>query len=637
MRDTDKPKDKVDLDEEGGRLADGPSLGHDVIQAYLPSLDLSPGVYRMLGENAEVLYVGKARQLKKRVASYAKPTGHSPRIARMISMTRSMMFLTTETETEALLLEQNLIKQLKPKFNVLLRDDKSFPNILVTKDHPFPMIRKHRGAKSRKGDYFGPFASANAVNRTLNQLQKIFQLRNCTDSMFASRTRPCLQYQIGRCSAPCVGLISEDDYAVSVKNAARFLRGGTSEIQEELAGEMQKASAAMEFERAAALRDRIRALTHVQSTQGVNPRTVSEADVIALFAEGGQACVQVYFIRAHQNWGNKAYFPRVAGDTSTTEIMQAFIGQFYGDRQPPKLIILSHEVEDMELVSDALSGKADRKVQMVVPQRGERHDLVMSAKRNAQQSLVRKLSENATQSRLLNKLADVFDLDGPPERVEVYDNSHIQGAFAVGAMIVAGPNGFEKSHYRKFNIKNDELTPGDDFGMMKEVLERRFKRLLKEDPDRQSGNWPDLVILDGGAGQVSAVEGIFAELGVEDMPFIGVAKGIDRDAGKEEFYRPGKPAFALQRNDEALYFVQRLRDEAHRFAIGSHRQKRSKAISATPLDDVPGIGPSRKRALLSHFGSAKAVSRAALADLKDVEGISEAMAKSIYDYFHENG
>lgn len=637
MRDTDKPKDKVDLDEEGGRLADGPSLGHDVIQAYLPTLDLSPGVYRMLGENAEVLYVGKARQLKKRVASYAKPTGHSPRIARMISMTRSMMFLTTETETEALLLEQNLIKQLKPKFNVLLRDDKSFPNILVTKDHPFPMIRKHRGAKSRKGDYFGPFASANAVNRTLNQLQKIFQLRNCTDSMFASRTRPCLQYQIGRCSAPCVGLISEHDYAVSVKNAARFLRGGTSEIQEELAGEMQKASAAMEFERAAALRDRIRALTHVQSTQGVNPRTVSEADVIALFAEGGQACVQVYFIRAHQNWGNKAYFPRVAGDTSTTEIMQAFIGQFYGDRQPPKLIILSHEVEDMELVSDALSGKADRKVQMVVPQRGERHDLVMSAKRNAQQSLVRKLSENATQSRLLNKLADVFDLDGPPERVEVYDNSHIQGAFAVGAMIVAGPNGFEKSHYRKFNIKNDELTPGDDFGMMKEVLERRFKRLLKEDPDRQSGNWPDLVILDGGAGQVSAVEGIFAELGVEDMPFIGVAKGIDRDAGKEEFYRPGKPAFALQRNDEALYFVQRLRDEAHRFAIGSHRQKRSKAISATPLDDVPGIGPSRKRALLSHFGSAKAVSRAALADLKDVEGISEAMAKSIYDYFHENG
>ena len=623
------------LIEEGSLSNASGEAGHKVVQSYLATIDNVPGVYRMLGENSEVLYVGKARQLKKRVSNYAKPTGHSARIARMIAATRSMLFLTTETETEALLLEQNLIKQLKPKYNVLLRDDKSFPNILVTKDHAFPQIRKHRGAKSRKGAYFGPFASANAVNRTLNQLQKIFLLRNCTDSMFASRTRPCLQYQIGRCSAPCVGRISKAAYADQVKSAEKFLRGSTSEIQEDLAAEMAKASAAMEFERAAALRDRIRALTHVQSTQGVNPRTVSEADVIALYNEGGQACVQVYFIRANQNWGNKAYFPRVTSDNSKAEIMQAFIGQFYSNREAPRLIILSDDVEDSDLLAEALSSNATYKVQIAIPQRGERADLVMSAQRNAQQSLVRKMSENATQTKLLEQLGEVFALDQPPERIEIYDNSHIQGAFAVGAMVVAGPEGFQKSNYRKFNIKSEELTPGDDFGMMKEVLERRFKRLLKEDPDRETENWPDLVILDGGAGQVSAVADILKELGIDDVPFVGVAKGIDRDAGKEEFYLPGQAAFALQRNDPTLYFVQRLRDEAHRFAIGSHRQKRAKSISATPLDDVPGIGPSRKRALLAHFGSAKAVSRAALSDLKSVEGISEAMAKTIYDYFHE--
>ena len=637
MTDPKKPEISSEFEEEGTRPSAGAAVGHEVIQAYLSTIDNSPGVYRMLGENSEVLYVGKARQLKKRVSSYAKASGHSARIARMIASTRTMMFLTTETETEALLLEQNLIKQLKPKYNVLLRDDKSFPNIMVTGDHKFPQVKKHRGAKSKKGSYFGPFASATAVNRTLNQLHKIFLLRNCTDSMFASRTRPCLQHQIGRCSAPCVGRVSEEAYAEQVKSAEKFLRGSTNEIQEELASEMAKASEAMEFERAAALRDRIRALTHVQSTQGVNPRTVSEADVIALHTEGGQACVQVYFIRAHQNWGNKAYFPRVTSENARAEIMQAFIGQFYSNREAPRLIVLSDDVEDADLLAEALASDLNYKVQLAVPQRGERHDLVMSAQRNAQQSLVRKMAENATQTKLLDQLAEVFALEQAPERVEIYDNSHIQGAFAVGAMVVAGPDGFQKSNYRKFNIKSEDLTPGDDFGMMKEVLERRFKRLLKEDPDRETENWPDLVILDGGAGQVSAVEEIMTELGVDDVPFVGVAKGIDRDAGKEEFYLPGKPAFALKRNDPALYFVQRLRDEAHRFAIGTHRQKRAKSISATPLDDVPGIGPSRKRALLSHFGSAKAVSRAALADLKDVEGISGSMAKSIYDYFHEGG
>lgn len=621
--------------EEEGRPSDVSQVdGHAVIAGYLSTLDNSPGVYRMLGENSDVLYVGKARSLKKRVSSYAKATGHSPRIARMISATRSMMFLTTETETEALLLEQNLIKQLKPKYNVLLRDDKSFPNILVTKDHPFPQIRKHRGAKSRKGDYYGPFASAAAVNRTLNQLQKIFLLRNCTDSMFATRTRPCLQHQIGRCSAPCVGRISEADYAKSVSDAAKFLRGATSEIQEDLAAQMQRASDDLAFERAAALRDRIRALTHVQSSQGVNPRTVKEADVMALFSEGGQACVQVFFIRANQNWGNKAYFPRILPDMSADEILQAFIGQFYSNRPPPKLIILSDAIEDIELMEEALSGKVGRQVRLAVPQRGERADLVLSAKRNAQQSLVRKLSENATQTKLLADLADILDLETPPERIEVYDNSHIQGAFAVGAMIVAGPDGFQKSSYRKFNIKSEDLSPGDDFGMMKEVLERRFKRLIKEDPDRASESWPDLVILDGGAGQVSAVADILGELGIEDVPFVGVAKGIDRDAGKEEFYLPGKPVFALNRSDPTLYFVQRLRDEAHRFAIGTHRQKRAKAIGHTPLDEIPGIGSTRKRALLGHFGSAKAVARASLVDLKSVDGISDAMAKTIYDYFN---
>lgn len=615
---------------------DQPS-GYARIQGYLRNLETAPGVYRMLDSESRVLYVGKARNLKARVSNYARPGNHAPRIARMISETASMMFLTTRTETEALLLEQNLIKQLKPRYNVLLRDDKSFPNILVSREHAFPQIKKHRGAKKEKGDYYGPFASAGAVNRTLNQLQKVFLLRNCSDSQFESRTRPCLLYQIKRCSAPCVGYISEEDYLASVADAAEFLAGKTTRIQEALAADMARAAEAMEYERAAALRDRIRALTQVQTAQGINPRGVADADVIALHIEGGQACVQVFFIRGHQNWGNHDFYPRISGEEDATEVMEAFVGQFYSDREPPRMLLLSHGLEDQELMAEALGEKAGRKVEISVPQRGEKAELVGHALRNARESLARRMAETATQSRLMRGLAEAFDLDGPPARIEVYDNSHIQGEHAVGAMIVAGPEGFEKGQYRKFNIKGDSLTPGDDFGMMKEVLTRRFSRLLKEDPDRATAQWPALLLIDGGAGQVSAVMEILRELGADDIPTVGVAKGIDRDQGKEEFYRPGQRPFALPRNDPILYFIQRMRDEAHRFVIGAHRAKRSKVIGATPLDDVPGVGAARKRALLAHFGSAKAVSRANLADLKAVEGISDAMAETIYGFFHERG
>lgn len=611
--------------------------GHGLISSLLTTLDSSPGVYRMLDAESRVLYVGKARNLKARVSNYARPTGHSARIARMIRETASMMFLTTRTETEALLLEQNLIKQLKPRYNVLLRDDKSFPNILVTDDHAFPQILKHRGAKTRKGAYYGPFAGAGAVNRTLNQLQRVFQLRNCSDSMFESRTRPCLLYQIKRCSAPCTGEIGADDYAAAVTDAQRFLSGRSTQVQEKLGRDMVAASDAMEFERAAALRDRIKALTQVQSVQGVNPRTTPEADVIALHMEGGQACVQVFFIRANQNWGNRDFYPRAGVDVEPAEVLEAFLGQFYDTKDPARLILLSHPIENPDLMQDALSQKLGRKVEIMVPQRGEKAELVENAARNARESLARKMSESATQAKLLNGLAEAFGLDGPPKRIEVYDNSHIMGTNAVGGMIVAGPEGFMKSQYRKFNIKGTDLTPGDDFGMMKEVLLRRLSRLQKEDPDRSKGLWPDLLLIDGGAGQVSAVQAILDERGITDLPMVGVAKGVDRDHGKEEFHRPGARPFALKRNDPVLYFVQRLRDEAHRFAIGTHRAKRAKAVSATPLDDIAGVGATRKRALLTHFGSAKAVSRAGLADLKAVEGISDAMAETIYAHFHEKG
>lgn len=623
---------------EAGDSADAaPQRGYEVIHGYLKTLDSSPGVYRMLDDQSRVLYVGKARNLKARVSSYSRPSAqHSRRIARMISETASMMFLTTRTETEALLLEQNLIKQLKPKFNVLLRDDKSFPNIMVT-DHAFPQIRKHRGAKTEKGAYYGPFASAGAVNRTLNQLQKVFLLRNCSDSMFEGRTRPCLLYQIKRCSAPCVGYVSPEDYAASVRDAQRFLSGKSTAVQETLAAQMMEASEAMEFERAAALRDRIRALTQVQTVQGINPRSVAEADVIAMHMENGQACVQVFFIRANQNWGNKDYYPRVGEDVDAAEVLEAFVGQFYDTKEPPRLLLLSHEIENPDLMCEALTGKLGRKVEIAVPLRGEKAELIEGAARNARESLARRMSETATQAKLLRGVAEAFGLDGPPQRIEVYDNSHIMGTNAVGAMIVAGPDGFMKNQYRKYNIRGEDLVPGDDFGMMKEVLSRRFTRLLKEDPERDKGLWPDLLLIDGGAGQVSAVAEIMREHGVEDVPMVGVAKGIDRDAGKEEFHRVGQRPFALRHNDPVLYFIQRLRDEAHRFAIGTHRAKRAKSQMANPLDEVPGVGASRKRALLAHFGSAKAVSRANLADLRAVDGVSAALAERIYAFFHEQG
>ncbi|WP_412505625.1 excinuclease ABC subunit UvrC [Roseovarius sp. SYSU LYC5161] len=615
---------------------EAPETGHAVIQSYLKTLDSSPGVYRMLDAQARVLYVGKARNLRARVSNYARPSGHTRRIARMISETASMMFLTTATETEALLLEQNLIKQLKPRYNVLLRDDKSFPNIHVT-SHDFPMIRKHRGAKKDAGAYYGPFASAGAVNRTLAQLQRVFLLRDCSDAMFESRTRPCLQYQIKRCSAPCVGKISKADYAAAVADAERYLSGKSTDIQAKLKAEMADASASLEFERAAALRDRIKALTQVQTSQGINPRTVTEADILALHLEKGQACVQVFFIRAGQNWGNRDFYPRVGPDVEEAEVLQAFIGQFYDGKEPPRQLLLSHPIESTDLMEQALAERRGRKVSLTVPKRGEKAELVDAAMRNARESLARKMAETATQGRLLAGLRDAFDLPAPPQRIEVYDNSHIQGENAVGAMIVAGPDGFLKNQYRKFNIKGDDVTPGDDFGMMKEVLTRRFKRLLKEDPDRQEGHWPDLLLIDGGAGQVSAVHDIMLELGVDDIPMVGVAKGVDRDHGKEEFHRVGARPMALKHNDPVLYFIQRLRDEAHRFAIGTHRAKRGKSVAASPLDDIPGVGAARKRALLAHFGSAKAVSRAALADLKAVEGVSGALAQKVYDHFHEKG
>ncbi len=632
-------------DASGGRsefVEDGPTpgpgrAGHLVIRDYLKRLDDKPGVYRMLDARREVLYVGKARNLKKRVASYTKPNGQNARIARMIAATASMMFLTTETETEALLLEQNLIKQLKPRFNVLLRDDKSFPSILLSGDHPYPQIRKHRGLRKGPGRYFGPFASAGSVNRTINQLQKAFLLRNCSDAMFQSRTRPCLLHQIKRCSAPCTGLISERDYAALVDDSALFLSGKSTRVQEALAAQMAEASAGMEFERAAALRDRIRALTSVQANQGVNPEGVEEADVVALAQEGGHACVEVFFIRANQNWGNQAYFPRTGAGAEPGEILEAFLAQFYGNKTPAKMILLSHAPDNADLLAEALSSQLGRRVALMTPQRGEKAGLIDQAARNAREALARRMSESASQTALLEGLAEAFGLDGPPERIEVYDNSHIMGTNAVGAMVVAGPEGLMKSQYRKFNIRGKGATPGDDFAMMREMLERRFARLIKEDPDRQSGAWPDLVLIDGGAGQVTAAVAALAELGAEEVEVIGVAKGVDRDAGKEQFHRPGRPPMALAHRDPVLYFVQRLRDEAHRFAIGAHRTKRAAATRATPLDEVPGVGAARKRALLGHFGSAKAVTRAGIADLKAVPGVSDALAETIHGFFHGEG
>ena len=606
------------------------------IAAYVKTLPNAPGVYRMLDARGDVLYVGKAKSLKKRVASYAKSGGHTERIARMISETGEMLFVTTASETEALLLESNLIKRLKPRYNVSFRDDKSFPNILVRQDHAFPQLLKHRGAKTVQGIYFGPFANTGAVNRTLNTLQRAFLLRSCSDSVFESRTRPCLLFQIKRCSAPCVGRIDETAYGELVGEAERFLVGKSRAVQADLAKDMEAASQALDFETAAKLRDRVRAMHQVQSVQGINPSSFAEADLFAAFSQGGETCVQVFFFRAGQNWGNRPYFPRHGGGISSGEVLEAFIGQFYDERPAPRLILLSEQIPNRKLLGEALSLRAERKVQLLVPERGEKRDLVEMALNNAREQLGRRMAENVAQRELLEGVAETFALDAPPRRVEVYDNSHISGGHAVGAMIVAGLDGFEKGEYRKFNIKTAELTPGDDYAMMREVLTRRFSRLMKEDEDAKAKR-PDLALIDGGPGQLAVAVQVFVDLGVEDVALVAISKGAERDAGYEHFHLPGKPPFRLEQKSPVLYYLQRLRDEAHRFAIGSHRKKRSKAIGANPLDEIAGIGAARKRALLQHYGSARAVAGASLADIESVDGLSGTLAKKIYDFFHPGG
>ena len=613
-----------------------PLKGVERISAYLKTLPDAPGVYRMMDAKGDVLYVGKAKNLKKRVASYAKSGGHNERIARMIHETADMLFVTTASETEALLLESNLIKRMKPRYNVSYRDDKSFPNILLRQDHAFPQLLKHRGAKSSKGVYFGPFASAGAVARTLNTLQRAFLLRSCSDSVFESRTRPCLLFQIKRCSAPCVGRVDSAGYAELVREAELFLTGKSRAVQDLLIAEMNKAAGGLDYEAAARLRDRIRAMSHVQLNQGINPSTFSDADVFAAFSQGGETCIQVFFFRAGQNWGNRPYFPRHPREMPTGEVLEAFIGQFYDERTAPALVLLSEAIANAPLIGEALTLRAEKKVELLVPQRGEKREIVEMALTNAREQLGRRMAENSAQRELLDGVAEVFALDAPPKRIEVYDNSHIMGVHALGGMIVAGPDGFEKGEYRKFNIKSTELTPGDDYAMMREVLTRRFSRLVKEGEDPKT-KWPDLVLIDGGPGQLSVACQVFADLGVDDVALVGISKGPDRDAGREHFYLPGKEPFRLDPKSPVLYYLQRLRDEAHRFAIGSHRKKRSKAIGANPLDEIAGIGAGRKKALLQHFGSARAVAAAGVSDLEAAAGISGAMAKKIYDFFHPSG
>lgn len=631
---------------------DRPLTGATLIAAKVRTLPDSPGVYRMMDEGGDVLYVGKARSLKKRVTSYTKLVGHSNRIARMITSTAEMEFITTATETDALLLEANLIKRLKPRYNVLLRDDKSFPYILLTGDHDFPQVEKHRGSRSRKGDYFGPFASAGSVTRTLNTLQRAFLLRSCSDSVFDSRTRPCLLFQIKRCSAPCTGEISKVDYAELVTEAHDFLRGKSRRTQDHLAELMEKASADLDFESAAIYRDRIRALTNIQSHQGINPQSVDEADIFAAVMAGGQTCIQVFFFRGGQNWGNRAYFPRHDKELTTGEVLDAFLAQFYDDRPPPKHIFLSEDIPGRQLLSEALSIKAEHKVHVAMPQRGEKRELVEHARRNAKDAVERRLAESATQRNLMREFAELFGMDQSPERLEVYDNSHIQGTNQVGGMVVANPEGFQKNQYRKFNIRGDNIEPGDDYAMMKEVLTRRFTRLVKESAEqddaaldtgdgfgdleaRRRNGWPDAIIIDGGQGQLAVANEVMEDLGIdEEVTVISIAKGPDRNAGRERFFMKGRDPFMLPERNPVLYYLQRLRDEAHRFAIGSHRARRAKQMVSNPLDEVPGVGAARKRALLRHFGSAKAVSRAGLSDLQAVDGISEKVAKAVYDHFH---
>ncbi len=644
--------------------------GADAIRRAWEHAPGGPGVYRMIAANGEVLYVGKAKNVRKRIASYMRPLSQTNRIARMVALTASMVFVSTGTETEALLLETNFIKQMKPRFNVLMRDDKSFPFILLTGDHPAPQITKHRGGRSRKGTYFGPFASVWAVNRTLNALQRAFLLRSCSDSFFANRTRPCLLYQIKRCSAPCTGEIGAAEYAALVAQAHAFLSGKSAAVRESLAREMAEASDAMQFEHAARLRDRIAALSAIQSAQGINPKTVEEADVFAIAEEAGQFCVEVFFFRTYQNWGNRAYFPRADKSLTPAEVLDSFLAQFYAGKPPARLILLSHEIENRSVLEEALRERANHRIEIAVPLRGERRDLVEHARQNAAESLGRKLSETVSQEKLLAALAHAFGLARPPRRIEVYDNSHVMGTNAVGAMIVAGAEGFIKTQYRTFNIKSQDMTPGDDHAMMREVLTRRFAKLangegatasagpaasaartpgemdtrislLEETPgggeEARFPARPDLVLIDGGRGQFEAAQCVLAALGIGGVAIAAIAKGPDRNAGRETIFMAGREPFRLSTRDPALYFVQRLRDEAHRFAIGAHRARRKRGFASSPLDEIPGIGPARKRALLHAFGTAKAVSRAALADFEKVPGINAATARVIYDFFHDRG
>jgi excinuclease ABC subunit C len=702
LKDDEEDARLPDLPDDGGIGLDVPpearvGAGRGVILEFAKHAPQGPGVYRMIGAAAEVLYVGKAKNIRKRLLSYARPTGDVTRIARMVAITASIEFVTTATETQALLLEANLIKRLRPRFNVLLRDDKSFPYILISEDERRPaQILKHRGARNRNGDYFGPFAAVNAVNRTITALERAFLIRSCSDAVFDSRTRPCLLYQIKRCSGPCTREISRADYDELVREAKSFLSGKSRAVKEDLAREMDQAAAALDFERAAVLRDRLAALSAVQAHQDINPRDVKEADVFAAFQDGGFFCIEVFFFRSGQNWGNRTYFPRADRSLTAGEVLGAFLAQFYDDKPCPRLVLLSDEIEDRELLAQALTIKSDRKVTIVVPRRGGKRDVVEHALANAREALGRKLAEAASQQRLLSALAGTFGLAAPPRRIEVYDNSHLQGANAVGAMIVAGPEGLHKNQYRKFNIKSADIAPGDDFGMMREVLTRRFKRLLNEKPrvspppEREgptaagSPEWgapppgplnradlpgegdhgdhpvpsleaetsglghpppadkdaeqpsPDLVFIDGGGGQLRAARETLAALGIVGIPIVGIAKGPDRDAGRETFHMAGREPFRLPTRDPVLYFVQRLRDEAHRFAIGSHRQRRRRDIREGGLQEIAGVGPSRKRALLRHFGTLKAVERASISDLTQVSGISAETARRIYDFFHES-
>ncbi|MFZ5690357.1 MAG: excinuclease ABC subunit UvrC [Pseudomonadota bacterium] len=648
------------------------AAGRAVIAAHLKHAPATPGVYRMLDQAGEVLYVGKAKSIKKRIASYVRPTGHDSRIARMIAATASLEFVTTRTETEALLLEANLIKRLRPRFNVLMRDDKSFPYIVIGRDHPAPQILKHRGARTRPGDYYGPFASVWAVNRTITALQRAFLIRSCSDAVYESRTRPCLLHQIKRCSAPCTGEITPEAYAELVREARDFLSGRSHAVKELLAAEMEKASQALDFERAAIYRDRLAALSAIQSQQGVNLRGIDDADVFAIHQAGGYNCVQVFFFRTGQNWGNRAYFPKADRGLPADEVLNAFIAQFYDDKPCPRAILVSEDIAERALLAEALSAKSGYAVEITKPKRGEKRDVIEHALANAREALGRKLAETSSQQALLKSFAELFGLPAPPRRIEVYDNSHIQGSNAVGAMIVAGPEGFVKNQYRKFNIRSEELTPGDDFGMMREVLQRRFKRLLSEyprapqaplpssagtslasphpqrgterptdgDEDANDGTraetpWPDLVLIDGGQGQLAAARETLAQIGVTDVPLVAIAKGRDRDAGRETLFMAGREPFRLPPRDPLLYFIERLRDEAHRFAIGSHRTRRKRDLREGGLQEIPGIGPTRKRALLNHFGTLKAIERASLADLTKVPGINADTARRIYDFFHE--